>query len=122
VNEAFGLSQQAIDAIGIDNILWESDYPHSETTWPGSQTEAAKVLAHLTPEQVDKITYKNAERIFNFPVTDESKAAARPARPKNSYGNGERPQALKAYPVPASFGADAGPDVTSVVAGAQSTT
>ena len=98
VNESFGLTQDAIDRIGIGNILWESDYPHSETTWPGSQTEAAKALGHLTSEQIDKITYKNAERIFNFPVSEEGKAAVRRPRPKNSYGNGERPQAVKANP------------------------
>ena len=116
VNESFGLSEEAIDSIGIDNILWESDYPHSETTWPGSQTEAAKVLGRLGQEQVDKITYKNAERIFNFPVSEEGKATPRRARPTNVYGNGERPQAIKAYPVPASVD-DAQPDVTHVVAG-----
>jgi len=69
VNETFGLSEQAIEAIGIDNVLWESDYPHSETTWPASQSEAAKVLGHLTDEQIAKITYQNAERLFDFPVS-----------------------------------------------------
>ena len=69
VNESFGLSQESIEIIGIDNVLWESDYPHSETTWPASQTEAAKSFSRLTPEQIDKISHKNAERIFRFPVT-----------------------------------------------------
>ncbi|MGV0793610.1 amidohydrolase family protein [Mycolicibacterium sp. XJ1819] len=116
VNEAFGLSQEAIDAIGIDNILWESDYPHSETTWPASQSEAAKVLGHLSPEQIDKITHRNAERIFRFPVTESGRATVNSPRPKNTYGNGERPPAIKATPVSANDG-QRGPDVSDVVAG-----
>ena len=116
VNESFGLTPDAIDRIGIDNILWESDYPHSETTWPGSQTEAAKALGHLTPEQIDKITYQNAERIFNFPVSEDGKARVRHQRPINTYGNGERPQAIKATPVIVTAD-DPRPDVTDIVSG-----
>jgi predicted TIM-barrel fold metal-dependent hydrolase len=116
VNESFGLSQNSIDRIGIDNILWESDYPHSETTWPSSQTEAAKVLGHLTPEQIEKITHKNAERIFNFPVTAKAKAAGIQHRLDNAEANGERPEPIKAYPITATANDDL-PDVTSVVAG-----
>ena len=31
--------------IGIDNIMWASDYPHSETTWPNSKTDRRVVHA-----------------------------------------------------------------------------
>ncbi|OBH13969.1 hypothetical protein A5692_12095 [Mycobacterium sp. E342] len=116
VNESFGLSEDSIDRIGIDNILWESDYPHSETTWPSSQTEVAKALGHLTPEQIDKITHKNAERVFNFPVTKEAKAAGIQHRLDNTEANGERPPAIKAYAIDATPNGDL-PDVSSVVAG-----
>ena len=30
--------------IGIDNIMWASDYPHSETTWPNSKTPDRRVV------------------------------------------------------------------------------
>ena len=119
VNESFGLSGDAIDLIGIDNILWESDYPHSETTWPSSQTEAAKALGHLTQEQIDKITYQNAERIFNFPVSPGSKARDGAHRLDNSGSNGERPEAIKAYPIVVSDDDEAGPDMTEILAGTQ---
>ncbi len=119
VNEAFGLSREAIDAIGIDNILWESDYPHSETTWPSSQTEAARVLGHLKPDEIDKITHQNAERIFNFPVSARAGVGGRNERPKNVYGNGVRPEAIKAYKIAASADDDFSADATSIVAGTQ---
>src|SRR3954451_11638444 len=110
VNETFGLSADAIDLIGIDNILWESDYPHSETTWPSSQTEAAKALGHLTTEQIDKITHQNAERISTSPVPRASKSANGIHRLDNSRPNGERPEPIKAYPIVTSDDDRANPD------------
>jgi hypothetical protein len=32
-------------AIGIDNIAWEMDYPHSDSMWPGAPEELGAVLA-----------------------------------------------------------------------------
>lgn len=68
VNEAFGLLPEAIDIIGADNILWECDYPHSETPWPASQSAADKTFGGMPADHVAKITHRNAERIFRFPV------------------------------------------------------
>jgi hypothetical protein len=30
--------------IGVDHILWECDYPHTDTTWPDSQSTTLDVL------------------------------------------------------------------------------
>ena len=30
---------QLRDAIGIDNIAWEADYPHSDSMWPSAPEE-----------------------------------------------------------------------------------
>ena len=121
VNETFGLSQQAIDIIGIDNILWESDYPHSETTWPASQTEATRVLSHLNQEQVDKITYQNAERIFDFPVTAPTGERPQRSRPIVDAESGaktrNRPPALKATQHSVADLPDQGPDASNFVSG-----
>ncbi|MEJ2205780.1 MAG: amidohydrolase family protein [Gemmatimonadota bacterium] len=50
--------------IGIDNISWECDYPHSDTTWPQSPEFVAAQLDGLSPDEVDKITHLNALRFF----------------------------------------------------------
>jgi predicted TIM-barrel fold metal-dependent hydrolase len=51
--------------IGIDNISWECDYPHSDCTWPESPEFIHAQLAGLTREEVDKITHRNALRFFH---------------------------------------------------------
>ncbi|MUL68017.1 amidohydrolase [Mycobacterium sp. CBMA 234] len=54
--------------IGIDNICWEADYPHSDSMWPGAPEELWEVLsANSVPDdEINKITHENAMRWYNF--------------------------------------------------------
>ena len=54
------------DIIGIDNILWGSDYPHVESTWPRSRQILESTLADCTEEEKAKIAGGNAARIYNI--------------------------------------------------------
>lgn len=65
VNETFGI-QHASSHIGIDKILWETDFPHAETCWPNSQQEAEKQFAGLSEDAVARISHLNAQEIFRF--------------------------------------------------------
>jgi len=54
--------------IGIDNICWEMDYPHSDSTWPcGPEELMAAFTEHQVPDpEIAKITYENALRWYHF--------------------------------------------------------
>jgi hypothetical protein len=54
------------DRIGIDIIMWESDYPHPDSTWPDSPEILWRSLAHCTPSEVDRVTHSNACRMYQF--------------------------------------------------------
>jgi len=56
------------DMIGLDNIAWEADYPHSDSMWPGAPEELWDVLsANNVPDgEINKITYENAMRWYSF--------------------------------------------------------
>jgi predicted TIM-barrel fold metal-dependent hydrolase len=54
------------DAIGIDRITWECDYPHSDSTWPESPERLAASIVGLPDDEVDLITHCNAMRWFRF--------------------------------------------------------
>jgi predicted TIM-barrel fold metal-dependent hydrolase len=56
----------SIDEVGEDNICFETDYPHTDTTWPFVQQEAAKALAGLTDAQRYKILRGNAIRMLEL--------------------------------------------------------
>ena len=52
--------------IGMDNIAWEADYPHSDSSWPNAPEELAAVMAGVPDDEVNKISYENACRWYNF--------------------------------------------------------
>jgi predicted TIM-barrel fold metal-dependent hydrolase len=59
------------DHIGIDHISMESDYPHADSTWPDTQTLARVGLAGLSDDEIRKVTWENASKLFRHPVPDE---------------------------------------------------
>jgi predicted TIM-barrel fold metal-dependent hydrolase len=64
INDPVGVS--LIDHFNIDNVCWESDYPHSDSSWPQAPEVNQTQFASLADEQVDKITHRNAMRHFQF--------------------------------------------------------
>ncbi|HTR70734.1 MAG TPA: amidohydrolase family protein [Mycobacteriales bacterium] len=55
-----------IDQVGIDNVMFETDYPHQDGTWPRSREAAAEQFGHLPQDQVDKIARGNAIRLLGL--------------------------------------------------------
>jgi len=52
--------------IGVDNLLWGSDYPHQESTFPKSQQFLEELLADCTEEEKAKIVGGNAARVYQL--------------------------------------------------------
>jgi len=52
--------------IGLDNIAWECDYPHSDSSWPKAPEELAAVMQGVPDTEVNKITFENACRWYSF--------------------------------------------------------
>jgi predicted TIM-barrel fold metal-dependent hydrolase len=60
--------------IGLDNISWECDYPHSDSSWPNAAEELATVARDVPDDELAKITYENACRWYSFdPFAHRSK-------------------------------------------------
>jgi predicted TIM-barrel fold metal-dependent hydrolase len=54
--------------IGIDNIAWECDYPHSDSLWPDAPEFVLDELNAVgaSADDINKITWQNACRFLNF--------------------------------------------------------
>src|SRR4029453_7861198 len=54
--------------IGVDNIAWEADCPHSDAMWPTAPEELAAVFGDyaVTDDEIRKITHENALRWYSF--------------------------------------------------------
>ncbi|MBW3664272.1 MAG: amidohydrolase [Actinobacteria bacterium] len=63
-SDAFGLDN--LDAIGADNVIFETDYPHSDSNWPDSLEVAKKQTEHLDPVTTEKIVRGNALQLLGL--------------------------------------------------------
>jgi predicted TIM-barrel fold metal-dependent hydrolase len=61
-DDAAGIAQ--LDAIGVDQVTFETDYPHADGTWPHSKDVAERLLAGLDDVIVRKIVRDNARALF----------------------------------------------------------
>ena len=59
-------SVKNLDQIGVDNVMIETDYPHSDSTWPNCLTAAKQQLVGLSEVDQYKVLRGNAERLFRF--------------------------------------------------------
>ena len=61
-----GLGVKLRNIIGVDNILWGSDCPHPESTFPRSRQILDEILADCTEDEKAKIAGQNAARTYNI--------------------------------------------------------
>ena len=60
------VGMEILDRVGADNVLWASDYPHPDCTWPESQEVVVKHFEHLPDEKKQKICWKNAAALYGL--------------------------------------------------------
>jgi predicted TIM-barrel fold metal-dependent hydrolase len=60
------VGMQLRNLIGIDNIAWECDYPHSDSSWPAAPEELYEVAQGVPDDELNKITHENAMRWYSF--------------------------------------------------------
>ncbi|HXC26959.1 MAG TPA: amidohydrolase family protein [Stellaceae bacterium] len=63
------------DVIGVDNMMWGSDYPHSESTFPQSRKILAEILAGVPESEQAKIVGENTARVYGFDAARLATAA-----------------------------------------------
>jgi predicted TIM-barrel fold metal-dependent hydrolase len=58
----------AIDKVGPDNVTFETDYPHTDSTWPHTKKVAEELMAGLPQDVVDKVMRTNAARMLHLDI------------------------------------------------------
>jgi predicted TIM-barrel fold metal-dependent hydrolase len=54
--------------IGVDRIMFETDYPHSDSSWPDTQDILARQLNDIPEDEAALITWGNAANLYRHPV------------------------------------------------------
>jgi predicted TIM-barrel fold metal-dependent hydrolase len=56
----------SLDKVGPDNITFETDYPHTDSTWPHTKKVAEELMAGVPQDVVDKVMRTNAARMLHL--------------------------------------------------------
>ena len=54
--------------IGVEKMMWGSDYPHFEGTWPHTKEKLHATFAGVPEAEVRPIVGENAAKVYNFDV------------------------------------------------------
>ena len=52
--------------IGMETLMWGSDYPHAEGTWPHSQKFLADILSEVAPADRHRLVHANVAGLYGF--------------------------------------------------------
>jgi predicted TIM-barrel fold metal-dependent hydrolase len=52
--------------VGVDNMMWSTDYPHHGNDWPMSRRVINETMAGVPPDEKARIVAGNAVRIFGI--------------------------------------------------------
>ncbi len=56
----------SLDVVGVDNTTFETDYPHTDSTWPHTKQVAEELMGDLPPDVVHKLVRGNAIRMLEL--------------------------------------------------------
>jgi predicted TIM-barrel fold metal-dependent hydrolase len=56
----------SLDIVGEDNVTFETDYPHTDSTWPDTKKLAEEMFVGIPDEAVHKIVRGNAQRMLGL--------------------------------------------------------
>ena len=55
-----------LDVLGVETVMWASDYPHGDSTYPDSQEYIKRQFSHLPGATQRKITCENAGKFYGL--------------------------------------------------------
>jgi predicted TIM-barrel fold metal-dependent hydrolase len=68
IDDKFGMASR--DFLNMDHVMWECDYPHSDSTWPFAPEELMPHFDGVSDVDIDRVTHLNAMRHFSYdPLT-----------------------------------------------------
>jgi predicted TIM-barrel fold metal-dependent hydrolase len=66
IDDRFGVRNR--QALNMDHVMWECDYPHSDSTWPFAPEQLWEHFEgiDISDYDIDRMTHLNAMRHFSF--------------------------------------------------------
>ena len=67
---------ESLERVGVDNITFETDYPHTDSTWPDTKKVAQELMAGLPDDVVYKLVRGNAIRMLDLELDGRRRSAS----------------------------------------------
>jgi hypothetical protein len=83
-------------SIGVSRIMWGSDYPHTEATYPYSEAAIRLAYAGVPEDEVELMLAGNAARVFGFDLEALARHAERVGPERDGVTAGVDPASLPA--------------------------
>jgi len=64
IDDSFGVASR--HWIGVDNVMWSSDYPHTASTWPHSRDIIERDFKDVSEVEKRKIVRENVAKLYGF--------------------------------------------------------
>ena len=70
------MTDEELAAIGVDNIMWGSDYPHDEGCYPNTLAALQRAFHDTEPATARQILSENAADVYDFDLAALAPLAA----------------------------------------------
>jgi uncharacterized protein len=60
------IGTKLIEDMGVETLMWGSDYPHGDGVWPESSKYIEEQFGHLPPDVTHKIVCENAGKFYGL--------------------------------------------------------
>lgn len=64
VTDAYGVANR--DRIGVERMMWSTDYPHPSASWPNSWAAVNNLMGTVPSAERDLMLFGNAMRLYGF--------------------------------------------------------
>jgi predicted TIM-barrel fold metal-dependent hydrolase len=68
---------KAMRQVGLDRVMWGSDYPHDESTYPFTTQGLRLAFAEWEPAEVRQVVTENAAALYGFDIASLAPLAAK---------------------------------------------
>ena len=70
IDDPAGIRQR--HEIGVERLVWQSDFPHSDSFWPSSREHLATLLRDIPDDEARAIAGGNARRLLRLPAAADA--------------------------------------------------
>ncbi|MEM9176899.1 MAG: amidohydrolase family protein, partial [Myxococcota bacterium] len=58
--------EHVIDAVNLERVMWATDFPHGDGTYPDSRKIIDEITSKMSEEQIQSVVHDNAAKLYGL--------------------------------------------------------